>query len=318
MKKTLLFASLFFGLGAFAQDCSNLFISEYVEGWSNNKALEIYNPTDAAIDLSAYFVARYGNGSTSADASNSVQLSGMIPARGVFVAVLEKLDPNGTGNEAPIWDSLQARADGYFSPDYNTSNAFYWNGDDAVVLAKGVISDVANAQVMDIFGKIGEDPGSAWTSEAPHNGPGAEVTKDHSMIRKSTVLKGEINPVISVFNPLAQYDSIPAVYVDNGTTYGNWSTLGSHDCACNTLGLKKENAAVLSVSPNPTSGMVNIKGTQNITTVSIYNSLGQQTKTIQNTANSVMMVDVSDKKGVYFIRMMDKDGNSTTQRVIVK
>jgi predicted extracellular nuclease len=47
-------------------NCTELFISEYVEGWSNNKALEIYNPTSQAINLSGYFVSRYSNGSTSA------------------------------------------------------------------------------------------------------------------------------------------------------------------------------------------------------------------------------------------------------------
>ena len=35
-----------------AQDCSELFFSEYVEG-SSNCVVEIYNPTDAPIDLVA-------------------------------------------------------------------------------------------------------------------------------------------------------------------------------------------------------------------------------------------------------------------------
>ena len=47
--------------------CTDLFISEYVEGWSNNKALEIYNPTNLAIDLSSYSVSRYTNGATQAE-----------------------------------------------------------------------------------------------------------------------------------------------------------------------------------------------------------------------------------------------------------
>ncbi|EPB65688.1 TonB-dependent receptor plug domain protein, partial [Ancylostoma ceylanicum] len=41
---------------SFAQDCSQIFISEYVEGRGNNKAIEIYNPTDQAIDMSQYFL----------------------------------------------------------------------------------------------------------------------------------------------------------------------------------------------------------------------------------------------------------------------
>ncbi|MCK7471803.1 MAG: hypothetical protein MZU95_14260 [Desulfomicrobium escambiense] len=42
---------------------TDLFISEYIEGSSNNKALEIYNGTRATVDLSIYSVALYSNGS---------------------------------------------------------------------------------------------------------------------------------------------------------------------------------------------------------------------------------------------------------------
>ena len=45
MKKIILFLSfVFISSNIFAQ-CSELFISEYVEGYSNNKGVEIYNPT---------------------------------------------------------------------------------------------------------------------------------------------------------------------------------------------------------------------------------------------------------------------------------
>jgi len=101
MKHGLLFLAFFAVFTTFSQtDCSELFISEYVEGWSNNKALEIYNPTSNTVNLSGYFVARYSNGSTTATVANAVQLSGTIQPYGVYVAVLEKLDPNGTGQEA--------------------------------------------------------------------------------------------------------------------------------------------------------------------------------------------------------------------------
>jgi predicted extracellular nuclease len=45
---------------------ADLFFSEYIEGSSNNKALEIYNNTGAAIDLAeaGYVVQLYFNGST--------------------------------------------------------------------------------------------------------------------------------------------------------------------------------------------------------------------------------------------------------------
>lgn len=40
----------------------SLFFSEYIEGGGNNKAFEIYNPTDAAIDLGNYIVLGNYNG----------------------------------------------------------------------------------------------------------------------------------------------------------------------------------------------------------------------------------------------------------------
>jgi uncharacterized protein len=42
----------------------DLFFSEYVEGSSNNKALEIYNPTTQTVTLSLYSVKLYSNGAT--------------------------------------------------------------------------------------------------------------------------------------------------------------------------------------------------------------------------------------------------------------
>ena len=45
MKRTLFILSVFIGFSLNAQVCSDLFISEYVEGPGNNNAIEIYNPT---------------------------------------------------------------------------------------------------------------------------------------------------------------------------------------------------------------------------------------------------------------------------------
>ncbi|NQV30214.1 MAG: lamin tail domain-containing protein [Candidatus Marinimicrobia bacterium] len=43
---------------------TDLFFSEYVEGSSSNKAIELYNPTDAAIDLSGYTIGGTSNEAT--------------------------------------------------------------------------------------------------------------------------------------------------------------------------------------------------------------------------------------------------------------
>ncbi|MGH3015620.1 MAG: hypothetical protein ACRDNN_11790, partial [Gaiellaceae bacterium] len=59
---------LVFALGSANAQPTELFFSEYVEGSSNNKALEIYNGTGAPVDLgaNAYNVQMYFNGSSSA------------------------------------------------------------------------------------------------------------------------------------------------------------------------------------------------------------------------------------------------------------
>ncbi len=70
MKKIILsialVAILAFSSPMVAQPCSDLFISEYVEGYANNKGMEIYNPTQNAINLSEYSIARFRNGATDA------------------------------------------------------------------------------------------------------------------------------------------------------------------------------------------------------------------------------------------------------------
>ena len=59
MREFLLFLSFLIAISLNAQDCSDLFISEYVEGPANDNAIEIYNPTTAPINLSGYTVNRY-------------------------------------------------------------------------------------------------------------------------------------------------------------------------------------------------------------------------------------------------------------------
>lgn len=330
MKQFLLSVSLLIGAAINAQDCSNLFISEYVEGWGTNKALEIYNPTNESINLNEYIIVRYSNGSTSAGQQQSVQLNGTIAAFGTYVAVIDKRDPNGIGQESPVWEELQAKADGFYCPVYNTSNAMYFNGNDAVVLAKGDYTNPSNAQVMDIFGKIGEDPDNGlctdyntcgWTTEFPFVPPnGKVVTTDHSTIRKSNILKGETNPQISHFNTLAEWDTLPPVIIDpnTGNLVGNWESLGSHECDCESLSVSSEEAVNVSIYPNPSStGDFNLKLDAPIASLIVIDALGQEVLNKIN-LDAVTTFNVGAKTGVYFVNIITSNGSFATRRIIVK
>ncbi|NLO10849.1 MAG: T9SS type A sorting domain-containing protein [Candidatus Cloacimonetes bacterium] len=144
---------------AFAQD-QNLFISEYVEGTSNNKALEIYNGTGATVDLSNYSMRLASNGGNWS-ASNSVTLSGTLANNSVFVIANAQADP-----------SILAVAD-------ITHTVTYYNGNDCVGLFQG-------DTLIDIIGVYQTDPGLPGWPVAGVEG----ATSEHTLIRKPTVTQG--------------------------------------------------------------------------------------------------------------------------------
>ena len=88
----------FGGLGSHTASCSGsgggaeLFISEYVEGSSNNKALEIYNPNGTSVSLTGYTVEIYANGSISV--SSTVTLSAATRASARSTATWPVVMPN--------------------------------------------------------------------------------------------------------------------------------------------------------------------------------------------------------------------------------
>ena len=125
--------------GAVRAASTELFFSEYVEGSSNNKALEIYNDTGAAVNLATagYNVQMFFNGNPVS--TLTISLTGTVAAGDVYV--LAQSSANAT---------ILAQAD-------QTNGAGWFNGDDAVVLRKGTT-------LLDVIGQIGFDPGSQWGS----------------------------------------------------------------------------------------------------------------------------------------------------------
>ena len=236
--------------GLQAQNCTDLFISEYVEGSYNNKAIELYNPTSDAIDLSNYALSRWSNGQTTP--LNTI-LSGTIAANDAFVIALDKRDPNGEGYEAPLWngwyvftdsisglidsiytpeDDLMGRVDLFICPNYE-DGTMYFNGNDAVTL------ETSSGDIIDVIGKIGEDPGEAWGDEND-----AYWTKDQTLIRKASVTGGFVyDPTQAYsFDPTIEWDSLPQ---------NTFTELGQHVCDCSENTSITEYENLLSIYPNP-------------------------------------------------------------------
>lgn len=130
---------------------ADLFISEYVEGSSNNKYIEIYNPTNETIDLSAYAIDLNTNGGASwskdgTGYSNYSELSGTIAAKSTIVY---------KNSNAEI-----------YSGQATVCSAINFNGNDPVGLFK-------NGVLIDIIGTF--------------NGGSADFAKDVTLRRKSNV-----------------------------------------------------------------------------------------------------------------------------------
>ncbi|WP_134686968.1 thermonuclease family protein [Brevibacillus migulae] len=159
---------------------TDLLISEYVEGTSNNKAIEIYNGTDQEIDLAAggYALVLYANGNTSP--TNTFTFTGKLAAGSTYVIA------NASANAA-ILEKAQA-----------TSTVTYFNGDDALVLYKNFDPTTKTGTVIDVIGAVGVDPGTAW-------GTGVR-TVDQTLVRKSSVHKGNTS-VNGPFDPADEWES---------------------------------------------------------------------------------------------------------------
>ncbi len=98
MKKLLLsLAAACVAFSAQAQDCSELFISEYVQGSYNNRAIEIYNPTNAPINLSGYSIGRFNNGAATLSAITIIGLpSFMLMPNTTYVVCTDKAGTTAT------------------------------------------------------------------------------------------------------------------------------------------------------------------------------------------------------------------------------
>ena len=108
---------------------TDLIISEYIEGTSFNKAIELYNGTGAEVDLSQYTLRTHTNGS--ATSTQRVNLSGTLANGKTFV--LYHRDAN---------DDIKSKG------DLENSTVINFNGNDPVVLLKG-------ETIIDSIGQVG-------------------------------------------------------------------------------------------------------------------------------------------------------------------
>jgi predicted extracellular nuclease len=173
-----------------------LVFSEYVEGSSNNKALEIYNRGTTAVALSRCAVARYNNGGTSPNQTQPLDTlaavnGGTAPTMIGPKAVIVIADPSANA-------TITTAADG-------SSGITGYNGDDALEL-------ICDGNVVDSFGQVGVDPGTEWSS-------GGVGTVDMTL-RRSCAATGDVIST-DVFDPSAEWTQ---------SSLDDFAGLGTHNC----------------------------------------------------------------------------------------
>ena len=226
---TFTISSLSFG------QITDVYISMFGEGSSNNKFMEIYNGTDADVDLSQYSISSCSNGCDIADQFDypdnvSFEVGTIIAAGDVYVIAHSSADPLIVADQ--------------------TFN-FLSNGDDFMALTlAGATAD--SYTIIDALGDMGGDPGSGWEIAGVTNG-----TQNHTLVRKSTVCGPNPTPLGS-FGTNAEDSEWLVGAIDTG-----WSDIGTYaGCA---------SGPVLSIN-NPSNGQEFTSGTTAVTlSVSVAN-----------------------------------------------
>ncbi len=160
---TIFVDNIYFYNDSPAVDAPAVFFSEYIEGSSNNKALEIYNATGSEVELTNYRLYRANNGS--AEWQDTLNLTGMLAAEDVFVAANPSADA-----------AILAEAD-------TTHSITFYNGDDVIALTW---NDGGTWTIIDVIGELGVDPGSAWDVAGV-----TEATNEQTLIRKPSIMMGQ-------------------------------------------------------------------------------------------------------------------------------
>lgn len=171
MKKvTTLFSAMVLILIGFStvQAQEALFFSEYIEGSSNNKAIELYNATDDTVSLANYQIAQSSNG-------NGWQFYHTFPAgaeilpKGTWVIVTDQ-------TSSALYDTSKA------NEVLSFPSVTHHNGDDARALIYIADDDTT---FLDVIGIPDSDPGTGWAVAGINN-----ATAEHTLVRKSSVTTG--------------------------------------------------------------------------------------------------------------------------------
>ena len=248
----------------------DLFISEYAEGSSNNKYVEIYNPLNSAVDLSNYSLKGSNNGS-GWKAERDFALTGTLNSGETLIVCTDQADASILGLTT---EGFQL---GYESP-------VHYNGNDAI----GLFND---SNLIDIIGDPDSDPGSSWSVGAEGS------TKDRTLVRKISVTQGNLvwSTSAGTTDENSEWFVLP-----NDT----WTFAGSHPHTEAALSIFNFNNQVVKVYPNPVQTKLNFSGLTSPVKATVFDMLGKR----QLQSEVINSLDVSSlKSGLYMVEIKNEN-----------
>ena len=270
----------------------NVFFSEYAEGSSDNKYLEIYNASDETVDLTQFAYPSVGN----------------APSNAGTHEYWNEFDEGASVAPGEVYVIMHPDFAADYIEEADETHQYLSNGDDGYALVYGTEDDFVVVDVIgqSIYDADYDDPGSGWAVAGTNN-----ATKDHVMVRKNTVTSGNggdwaasagTSPEDSEW-VISDYDDSAANCTEESTSCesDNWTNLGSHE-----YGDSEPSTPMITFNVDPSSYAGYVDGTS---VPHVVGNFGDNGSGGQNWNPGAHPMSDDDGDGIWSLTMALEDGD---------
>lgn len=212
--------------------------------------------------------------------------------------------------DGSVWESMSQA----YGLDYNWNlGGYVESADGAVVALKPIPGNAIHNAVsaLPVRGNLPPLGGTLPSDNSSRELVGYNIFRDGTFIANTTETEYlDTDPAISVFGEEYCYN-VTAVYEDCESGYSN--------TACATIvNAPNVETRQINMYPNPSNSVVNIELTDNISTLVVYNCVGQIVNEITITKNKTIQLDVRNyQQGAYLVKFITDSGDSFARKIAV-